>query len=255
MNTIEYNNKLFKRVVDILEQARSNVLRTVNNQMVLAYWHIGREIVEEIQSGDERADYGKQIIENLSEQLQGKYKRGYSVTNLKYFRRFYLAYNQRISEIRHIGCDESDQNQILHIESGESVQATIRHIESGELDDSKKGFSPELGWSHYRTLMQVENKYEQLFYEIEAENEHWDVQQLETHINHFLFARILKSKDKNALMKLANEGHHVKNPADIIKSPLILDFLGVPEARRDRSAGWSDLSAVGLPKAEAEPRA
>ncbi len=108
------NTKLFQRGVDILEQARSTVLRTVNNQMVLAYWHIGREIVEEMQAGDERAEYGKQLIENLSEQLQEKYQRGFSVTNLKYFWHFYLTYNERIPDISHIACGESEQTQILH---------------------------------------------------------------------------------------------------------------------------------------------
>ncbi len=62
-------NSLFNRVVGILEEARSNVVRTVNFNMVLAYWLIGREIVQELQEGEERAEYGKQVIENLSKRL------------------------------------------------------------------------------------------------------------------------------------------------------------------------------------------
>jgi hypothetical protein len=76
---------LFDRVVSILEQARANVVRSVNNNMVIAYWLIGREIVQEIQGGDERAEYGKQVIEQLSANLTHKYGRGFSTTNLRYF--------------------------------------------------------------------------------------------------------------------------------------------------------------------------
>ncbi len=65
----ENSNVLFERVVSILEQARSNVVRTVNSQMVIAYWMIGREIVDEEQQGESRAEYGKRLIEELSSRL------------------------------------------------------------------------------------------------------------------------------------------------------------------------------------------
>jgi hypothetical protein len=97
---------LFDRVVSILEQARANVVRAVNNSMVIAYWLIGREIVQEIQGGEGRAEYGKQVIEQLSVQLKGKYGRGFSVTNLRYFRTFYTIYSDRVPEIRQIGSGE-----------------------------------------------------------------------------------------------------------------------------------------------------
>ena len=97
---------LFDRMVSILEQARGNVVRAVNNNMVIAYWLIGREIVQEIQGGEGRAEYGKQAIEQLSEQLKGKYGRGFSVTNLRYFRTFYTVYSDREPEIRQIGSGE-----------------------------------------------------------------------------------------------------------------------------------------------------
>jgi len=154
---------LFDRVVSILEQARANVVRSVNNNMVVAYWLIGREIVLEIQGGDERAEYGKQVIEQLSTKLTRRYGRGFSTTNLRYFRTFYTVYSSRIPEIRHIA-------------GGEFRGQGKRHTQSGVLDgmalaveqaDTERGFSPNLGWSHYRTLMNVENQNERLFYEIE----------------------------------------------------------------------------------------
>ena len=96
---------MFDRVVSVLEEARSNVVRSVNSNMVVAYWLIGREIVEEIQGGDERAEYGKQVVEELSSQLNQKYRKGFSTSNLWYFKQFYLAYEGRV--------------QILHPTGGE----------------------------------------------------------------------------------------------------------------------------------------
>jgi hypothetical protein len=109
---------LFDRVVSILEQARSNVVRSINNNMVIAYWLIGKEIVQEIQRGEERADYGKKIIEKLSLRLTEKFGRGFSTTNLRYFRTFYLSYTNRIPEIRHTQSGVLD-NMSLAIESAE----------------------------------------------------------------------------------------------------------------------------------------
>ena len=88
---------VFERVAAILEQARGNVVRAVNSNMIVAYWLIGREIVQEIQGGDERAEYGKQVLEDLSRRLNKRYRRGFSVPNLQNFRKFYLAYPDRIA--------------------------------------------------------------------------------------------------------------------------------------------------------------
>jgi predicted nuclease of restriction endonuclease-like (RecB) superfamily len=217
---------LFDRVVSILEQARSNVVRAVNNNMVIAYWLIGREVVQQIQGGDERAEYGKQVIEQLSAELNNKYARGFSTTNLRYFRTFYTAYSDRIPEIRHIG-------------SGEFKATGNRHTQSGVLDAMEmavkqirivRGFSPNLGWSHYRALMKVEHQNERLFYEIEAEAEGWEVKHLERQIHTFLFARLLKSRDKGAVLELACQGQRINTPADTIKNPYVLDFLGLPDS-------------------------
>jgi predicted nuclease of restriction endonuclease-like (RecB) superfamily len=92
----------------------------------------------------------------------------------------------------------------------------------------RRGFSPNLGWSHYRALMNVEHQNERLFYEIEAEG--WEVKHLERQIHTFLFARLLKSRDKGTVLELACQGQRINTPADTIKDPYILDFLGLPDS-------------------------
>ena len=92
---------LFRRVVAILDQARDSVVRSVNSHMVLAYWHVGREMVQTLQGGEARAEYGKRLVADLSDRLTGRFGRGFSTTNLWYFRQFYLAYADRTPEIPH----------------------------------------------------------------------------------------------------------------------------------------------------------
>jgi hypothetical protein len=86
---------LFSRVAAILDEARGNVVRSVNSNMVLAYWLIGREIVEGVQAGDSRAEYGTRILEGLSDRLQARYGSTYSLRNLQHFRQFYSVYRSR----------------------------------------------------------------------------------------------------------------------------------------------------------------
>jgi predicted nuclease of restriction endonuclease-like (RecB) superfamily len=223
------SNSLFGRVVAILEQARTKVVRTISGEMVIAYWLIGREIVLELQKGDPRAEYGKNLIDDLSKQLNKKYGRGYSTTNLRYFRTFYQTYSDRIPEIRHLPCGESDHSnhsKKRHLECGVLAALSI----AVEKRDSIKGFHPDLGWSHYRALMKVENKHARLFYEVEAAQQLWSVSYLERQIHSHLFERLLKSRDKKGVLLLTNEGQKLIEPIDAIKDPYVLDFLDLPDS-------------------------
>lgn len=212
--------KLFERVAAILEQVRSEVARTINSRMVLAYWHIGRLIVEEEQKGENRAEYGQRIIEGLSRRLTEKYGKGFSTTNLWDFRRFYVVYAGRSPEI-------------LRPVGGESVIPEKLHPVGGESDSvSSAGISDALSWTHYRLLMRVENDQARSFYEIEAARNKWSRRELERQITSLLFERLLKSRDKKGMLELARNGNALKNPLDVIKDPYVLEFLDLPESHR-----------------------
>ena len=184
--------------------------------MVIAYWLIGREIIQAVQGGEDRADYGKRLLQDLSQQLTERYGRGFSVTNIRYFRLFYQAYSYRSPEIRHKACDE--------FEPLENMETFLKPV------DNLQGFSAQLSWSHYRTLCAVENLSERLFYEIEAERGHWSQPVLERQIHSHLFLRLLKSRDRAGLLKLSIEGQVLNRPMDAIKHPYVLDFLDLPDA-------------------------
>ena len=83
---------VYGNIKKILDDARSEAMRTVNFAMVRAYWEIGRIIVEEEQNGKERAEYGRALIEELSKRLTADYGRGFTTTNLWYMRQFYLTF-------------------------------------------------------------------------------------------------------------------------------------------------------------------
>lgn len=102
---------LFDRVAMILDEARGAVVRSVNNEMVLAYWLIGQAIVETMQRGDARATYGRQLIAELSGRLTKRYGPGFSTTNLWYFRQFYQVFTDRKPVILHKPCGESTSSR------------------------------------------------------------------------------------------------------------------------------------------------
>lgn len=218
---------LFDRVVAILEDARSQVSRTVNSAMVIAHWLIGREIVEEEQKGKQRAEYGRALIEDLSCRLTERYGKGFSTSSLWDFRRFYQTYSARCPRILHPSGGEFAPVRKLHPKGGELPEK--RYPTSSESGD---GFHPSLSWSQYRALMRVDNEEARLFYEQEAVRSHWNKQQLERQIHTLLFERLLKSRDKDGVLQLANEGLRPTQPIDVIKDPYALEFLGLPESHR-----------------------
>jgi predicted nuclease of restriction endonuclease-like (RecB) superfamily len=213
---------LFDRVRDILESARSNIARTVNTTQVVANWLIGREIVEEEQQGKRRAGYGVKLLSELSEQLGRDYGRGYSVDNLEAFRQFYLQYPSLISET-------VNRNLVIPTIS-ETVSRKLVEIAS---DSWQPGIlNPNLSWSHYRSLLRVDRQTARNFYEVEAVNHGWTVRELSRQISSLLFDRLAKSRDKEGLMRLAVHGQEVAQPIDVMKDPVVLEFLDMPASPR-----------------------
>ncbi|MEO5725648.1 MAG: PDDEXK nuclease domain-containing protein, partial [Byssovorax sp.] len=238
------NDALFERIITILEAARARVVRAVNSEMVLAYWHIGREIVESVQGGQQRAEYGEAVLETLSTALGRRFGRGFSISNLRYFRLFYVAFADRAPEIRQPAVDESrrDAGPAIHQSAlDESGEAPVLDARPPAL----QGFSPALSWGHYRTLAKVEPTAARSFYESEAERAGWSLTDLERQIHNQLFARLRKSRDKAGVMDLVTRGLTLHRPIDAIRDPYVLDFLDLPDVERLHE---SDLEAAIIEK-------
>ena len=174
----------------MLENARKKVVTTVNQTMVLTYFEIGKMIVEEEQKGENRAEYGKKILKILSKKLTEKYKKGFSLTNLKQIRSFYLVYSEK----------------------GQTVSDQFK-----------------LSWSHYIKLSRISNPDERKFYEIEAVKNNWSLRELERQFDSALYTRLSLSRDKKKVLELSQKGQIIEKPQDLIKDPYILEFIGLPE--------------------------
>lgn len=231
---------VYDRVRGILESARVNVARSVNSTQVVANWLIGREIVEEEQAGKRRADYGVELLRELAARLKADFGSGYGVDNLELFRRFYLEYPQLLP-----GANSDTVRRKSDRVAGSKVNSdTVRresaspspHLLTQPLAEDASWvpglLNPNLSWTHYRRLLRVGRSDARSFYEIEAIRNAWSARELERQINSLLFDRLAKSRDKKGLMRLALEGQEVARPIDVLKDPVVLEFLDLPESPR-----------------------
>jgi predicted nuclease of restriction endonuclease-like (RecB) superfamily len=216
---------LFQQVVELLQNARQQVLRTVNSTMVYTYFEIGRMIVEEEQSGKDRAEYGKQILKGLSQDLTMEFGKGFSVVNLENMRKFYLAYSisETVSRILQI-----QKSQSLTGELNTKISQSVTGVSEGSISKSLISLF-KLTWTHYVFLMRIDDEKERRFYEIESEKYNWSVRELKRQYDSALYTRLALSRDKEGVLKLSEQGQIIEKPKDIIKDPYILEFLGLPE--------------------------
>ncbi|WP_455599898.1 PDDEXK nuclease domain-containing protein [Cloacibacillus sp.] len=197
-------SKFFDRVLEVLKNARKQAKIALNISMVYSYYEVGRLIVEEEQKGEQRAEYGKAILRQLSKNLTKSLGKGFSVENLKLMRRFYVVYSQ----------DQIGQKMSTQFES---------------LPVTKEGRKFFLSFSHYVSLMRMPSIDERHFYEIEAARNGWGVKELGRQYDSALYERLVLSRDKAGVERLSTEGQIIEKPEDLLKDPYVLEFTGLPE--------------------------
>ena len=239
---------LYQRVREILESARASVTRTVNTTQVIANWLVGREIVEEEQQGEKKAAYGDTLLLDLAGKLTAEFGAGYSETNLRWFRQFYLEYGNLLPKrIHHAVSDKSisprsaGNRAIHHAVRDESPPAVLNAAPAESWHPGR--LHANLSWTHYRTLLRVEQCEARSFYEIEALQNNWAARELERQINSLLYERLALSRDKKGLLRLALKGQEIQGPLDVFKDPLVLEFLKIPTTAKLME---SDLEAALL---------
>lgn len=216
------NKVIFQQVAELLQNARQQVLRTVNSTMTITYFEIGRIIVEEEQNGKDRAEYGKQLLKSLSRELTKEFGKGFSIDNLENMRRLYLTYSNSESLTR-----------ILQIQKAQSLTEEFKSQNTQsvttQLDYQTLSSFFKLTFTHYVFLMRIDDEKERCFYKIESEKHNWSVRELKRQYDSALYARLALSRDKEGILKLSEKGQIIEKPKDIIKDPYILEFLGLPE--------------------------
>lgn len=200
---------LCQKAVDLIDRARNTAIREVNLVQLLTYYTLGKWIVEVQQGGSGRAKYGKRVLETLSDALNQAFGKGYSVSTLTNIRKFYEIYKSRISPP--LVTDFAEQNsQPLVTKFGNDMPF-------------------RLSWTHYLILMRIQNEDERAFYEQLAIQENWGKRELSRQYGSSLYERMLIGKDKQQILRLSKKGRLAEKPADLVKDPYILEFLGIPE--------------------------
>jgi predicted nuclease of restriction endonuclease-like (RecB) superfamily len=207
--------ELSQKIIELIEQARKLVVRTTNTAMIYTYYSVGKMIVEEWQQGSQKAAYGTQLLEKVSLDLTHTFGKGFSVDNLENMRKFYLVY----------------MNQILISENPSRILENHLISETA----SRKLPSQFLSWSHYVFLSKLDNDLERKFYEIESLQNSWGLKELKRQFNAGLYERLALSRDKQKVLELSEKGHFIETSLDVIKDPLVLEFLGLEE-----KAGYSE---------------
>lgn len=202
---------LFEKISVLIDQARQMIVTTVNTAEVYTKYEIGKYIIEDEQDGNYRAQYGKAVLFVLSTRLTERFGKGWSVDTLEQTRKLYITYSNSATMLRNL--DDS-------IGISETLSRKLHN---------QPRFT--LSWSHYLVLMRVDDPNARSFYEIECTREMWSVRQLRRQVGSSLYERLALSRNKEEIMRLAQEGQTIEKPADIIKNPLTLEFLGLrPES-------------------------
>ncbi|SMB83485.1 Predicted nuclease of restriction endonuclease-like (RecB) superfamily, DUF1016 family [Pasteurella testudinis DSM 23072] len=190
MNSLQTTeHQLISNIANIITAARQQVRQTVNIAMVQSYWEIGRLIVEDEQQGEQRAQYGKHLLQEISQRLTDMFGKGFDVTNLRNMRLFYLVF---------------------------PIRDAVRR---------------ELSWTHYRSLIRIENPQARQWYLRESIENNWSARALDRQISVLYYERLLASQNKAVV---AQEAEKKTEPLketiqDYLRDPYILDFLNLQD--------------------------
>ena len=229
------DNMLVNDLRSIVSKARSKAFAAVNYSLVERNWRIGQRIVEQEQNGASRAEYGKHVIEIASAALTEEFGKGFSYTNIANYKRFYLTFNNL---------------QILQTVSEEfnnPIQQTLPAKSSApHKEDKAESAQSELRllpWSHYERLIRVEDKKAREWYAKEAFEQGWSFRTLNRNINTLYYERLLMSKKKQPVVNEMQDKTktYQQDKLEYIKSPVVLEFLGLPE---DTSLAESKLETA-----------
>ena len=206
--------KALSDIKQLVQQARYASARSVNAIMTATYWEIGRRIVKVEQKGQKRADYGEELIKEMSKDLTKSCGKGFSIRNLENFRRFYLFYSY------------IQKTQTL---SAESFKA-LKTQDFSTIQEQLPKIFP-LPWTAYVRLLSIKDKSARKFYEDEALRGGWSVRQLDRQIRSQFYTRTMLSSNKMAMLTKGVKAKPVDKvtPEEAVKDPYILEFFNLKD--------------------------
>ena len=208
--------ELYQDACSIIEQAQVSAYRSVNETIIKRNWLLGLRIQHEVLK-DQRAEYGEQVIKNLSKSLTARFGAGFTKTNLYNYIGFYQTWPE-----------------IFHAVSGKSIEedfANIFHAVSGKsanVIDAIRPNSPiRLSWTHYRIILQEQNADARTWYESEAANEVWSTRTLQRNVSSQYYHRLLQSQNKMVVHdEMVQLTKPLQDKLEYLKNPVVAEFLG-----------------------------
>mgnify|MGYP005777747717 FL=1 len=190
MSDLSYTDAMIDEIKGLLLNARQRVAVQVNTELLSTYWNIGRIIVEHEQDSRNRAEYGKQVLKQLSRELTKEFGKGFSVSNLQFMRRFYQNY--QIQQTVSVKLSWSHYCELLSI--SDIQKRSFYEKEAINSGWSIRELKRQINTSLYERLLLSEGKL-----------------------------------NKEKVLALAEKGIEMSSPGDMIKDPYVFEFLGVPE--------------------------
>lgn len=210
-------SELIVEVRQIVQAARNQSYRAINVMQIVSNWLIGQRIVVQEQMGKDKADYGKHVIEIVSAALTEEFGKGYSETNIKSMRKFYLIFsNLQIRQAM-----PAELKRLIN-QKGQALPAEL---------ESTIPLFPQLSWTHYERLMRVENETARLWYLNESAKQMWSYRTLDRNISTQYYERLLLSQKKEPVIAEMQEktADFQKDRLAYIKNPIIAEFLGLQQ--------------------------
>jgi predicted nuclease of restriction endonuclease-like (RecB) superfamily len=201
-------------------QLQQSAIKSVNKHLTIRNWLIGFYIVEFEQKGEDRANYGDKLVDDLADSISIK---GLGARNLKLFRQFYFLYPQIGQSLSNEL--KTNKNQIIEIVQTASAQ--FKSIVPNDLQVPPERLINNLSFSHFTLLFPIQDSLKRTFYEIECIKGNWSHGELKRQITTLYFERSGMSNDPDKLSRIVNEKSQTLLPADIIKSPFTFEFLGL----------------------------
>lgn len=218
---------LSNQILDVHQYFKQQALRQINNALTLRNWIIGHYIVEFEQQGKDRAEYGGKTLKLLSDKLSQTGNKGFSDRNLRLFRQFYLEYPS-IWQLLIAKFQNTENKPDIIWQSLTTKFTSEAQQTNNDTNVPIELLLDKLSFTHIIELLKIDDPLKRTFYEIQAIQNNWTVELLKRNTNSLLFERVGLSYDKKGMLKkLTNE--NLQQMPDIIKSPYLLEFLGIEE--------------------------
>ena len=226
METTSLRISAINELVQAIQKANqfflNQVQRQVNTSLTLRNWVIGYYLAEYEQKGKDRAEYGGQLFEKLAMRLKKTGVKGLSFTVLHLCKQLYWTYPQILQEV-------NEELQLADNQKHRNLQAVTKELELTAVPPNPvRLLLNRLSFTHFVELIKIETPLKRAFYETEGIRNNWSVRELQRAISSMMFERTGLSSNKEAVLEKHRNGSGLK-PADVFRSPYLLDFLGLGE--------------------------